>query len=60
MDVIPLSHPQFLKSQSRYLKSFIWKKLTQRADRIITISEFSKTEIRDLGFKKGVTTKIEI
>ena len=51
MDVIPLSHPQFLKSQSRYLKSFIWKKLTQRADRIITISEFSKTEItKYLGF----------
>ena len=51
MDVIPLSHPQFLKSQSRYLKSFIWKKLAQRADRIITISEFSKTEItKYLGF----------
>jgi alpha-1,3-rhamnosyl/mannosyltransferase len=51
MDVIPLSHPQFLKSQSRYLKSFAWKKLTQRADRIITISEFSKTEItKYLGF----------
>jgi len=45
MDVIPLSHPQFLKSQSRYLKSFLWKKLSQRADRIITISEFSKAEI---------------
>jgi glycosyltransferase involved in cell wall biosynthesis len=51
MDVIPLSHPQFLKSQSRYLKSFLWKKLTQRADRIITISEFSKGEItKYLGF----------
>lgn len=51
MDVIPLSHPQFLKSQSRYLKSFLWKKLTQRADRIITISEFSKQEIiKHLGF----------
>ena len=51
MDVIPLSHPQFLKSRSRYLKSFIWKKLTQRADRIITISEFSKAEInKHLGF----------
>jgi len=45
MDVIPLSHPQFLKSQSRYLKSFLWKKLTQRADHIITISEFSREEI---------------
>jgi alpha-1,3-rhamnosyl/mannosyltransferase len=54
MDVIPLSHPQFLKSQSRYLKSFIWKKLAQRADRIITISEFSKTEItKHLGFSEN-------
>lgn len=53
MDVIPLSHPQFLKSQSRYLKSFAWKKLTQRADRIITISEFSKMEItKYLGFSE--------
>ena len=54
MDVIPLSHPQFLKSQSRYLKSFLWKKLTQRADRIITISEFSKSEIiKYLGFSQN-------
>ena len=51
MDVIPLSHPQFLKSQSRHLKSFLWKKLTQRADHIITISDFSKQEIiKHLGF----------
>jgi alpha-1,3-rhamnosyl/mannosyltransferase len=54
MDVIPLSHPQFLKSKSRYLKSFLWKKLTQRADRIITISEFSKQEItKYLGFSEN-------
>jgi len=54
MDVIPLSHPQFIKSQSRYLKSFIWKKLMQRADRIITISEFSKIEItKYLGFSEN-------
>jgi alpha-1,3-rhamnosyl/mannosyltransferase len=54
MDVIPLSHPQFLKSKSRYLKSFLWKKLTQRADHIITISEFSKTEIsKYLGFSEN-------
>jgi len=45
MDVIPLSHPQFIRSESRYFKTFIWKKLTRRADRIITISEFSKNEI---------------
>jgi alpha-1,3-rhamnosyl/mannosyltransferase len=51
MDVIPLSHPHFLKSRSRYFKSTLWKKLTQRADRIITISQFSKSEIiQYLGF----------
>jgi glycosyltransferase involved in cell wall biosynthesis len=51
MDVIPLSHPHFLKSRSRYFKSALWKKLTQRADRIITISQFSKSEIiQYLGF----------
>ena len=54
MDVIPLSHPQFLKSKSRYLKSFLWKKLTQRADRIITISQFSKMQIiQHLGFTEN-------
>lgn len=51
MDVIPLSHPQFLRSKSRHIKSYLWKKLTQRADRIITISDFSKSEIIEhLGF----------
>ena len=45
MDVIPLSHPQFIRSSSRSLKVFLWKKLIQRSDRIITISEFSKQEI---------------
>ena len=54
MDVIPLSHPHFLKSQSRYFKSFLWKKLTQRANRVITISEFSKSEItKYLGFPEN-------
>jgi len=45
MDVIPLSHPQFIKSPSRFLKANLWKYLTRRAARIITISEFSKTQI---------------
>lgn len=45
MDTIPLSHPQFIKTRSRILKPFLWKKLTQRADHIITISEFSKAQI---------------
>ena len=61
MDVIPLSHPQFLKSQSRYIKSFFWKKLTQRADRIITISEFSKNEIiKYLGFSPNLIDVIPL
>ena len=48
MDTIPLSHPEFIKASSRYLKAALWKKLTKRADHIITISEFSKTEIVNL------------
>lgn len=48
MDTIPLSHPEFIKASSRYLKSALWKKLTKRADHIITISEFSKNEIVNL------------
>jgi alpha-1,3-rhamnosyl/mannosyltransferase len=48
MDTIPLSHPQYIRSQSRYLKPFLWKKLTQQSDHIITISEFSKNEISRL------------
>ena len=45
MDTIPISHPQFIKARSRIIKPLIWKKLTQRADHIITISEFSKAQI---------------
>ena len=44
-DTIPLSHPQFLKIRSRYIKPKIWKILTQRANHIIAISEFSKNSI---------------
>jgi|LauGreSBDMM110SN_4_FD.fasta_scaffold15393_2 glycosyltransferase involved in cell wall biosynthesis len=45
MDSIPLSHPQYMRASFRYLKSFFWKQLTRKADHIITISEFSKSEI---------------
>lgn len=48
MDTIPLSHPEFIRASSRYLKTALWKKLTKRADHIITISEFSKNEIANL------------
>ncbi len=45
MDSIPLSHPEFIRATSRLIKPFLWKKLTQQSDHIITISEFSKREI---------------
>jgi alpha-1,3-rhamnosyl/mannosyltransferase len=45
MDVIPISHPQFIHSKVGALKANLWKFLASRVDHIITISEFSKTEI---------------
>lgn len=45
MDVIPLSHPEFIRSKLAPLKAKLWKYLSNRADKIITISEFSKNEI---------------
>jgi alpha-1,3-rhamnosyl/mannosyltransferase len=45
MDVIPLSHPHFIRSNLAVAKAALWKKLSKRADHIITISEFSKHEI---------------
>lgn len=45
MDTIPLSHPEFIRAKSRWIKPLLWKKLTQQSDHIITISEFSKYEI---------------
>jgi alpha-1,3-rhamnosyl/mannosyltransferase len=61
MDTIPLSHPQFIKMQSRFVKPFLWKKLTSRADHIITISEFSKQEIiHYMGFPEEKITTIPL
>jgi glycosyltransferase involved in cell wall biosynthesis len=45
MDVIPLSHPQWVRDEFRTLKNTLWKKSLGWADRIITISEYSKSEI---------------
>jgi alpha-1,3-rhamnosyl/mannosyltransferase len=51
MDVIPLSHPHFLRSTIATTKAKIWKLLLKRVNHIITISEFSKVEIiRHIGF----------
>jgi len=45
MDVIPLSHPEWVTDRFRSLKSALWKKSLTWTERIITISEYSKSEI---------------
>lgn len=61
MDVIPLSHPHFIRSKSRLIKPFLWKKLTQRANHIITISDFSKSEIVNaIGYPEEKITSIPL
>lgn len=45
MDVIPLSHPQWVRDEFRTLKNTLWKKSLSWADHIVTISEYSKSEI---------------
>lgn len=45
MDAIPLSHPQWVSQGGRVLKNWIWRKSGNWADRVITISEFSRREI---------------
>lgn len=61
MDAVPFSHPQFIKAKSRFLKPLIWKKLTARANHIITISEFSKGEIINLmGYPEEKITSIPL
>lgn len=61
MDTIPLSHPEFIKTRSRFIKPLLWKRLTARANHIITISEFSKSEIINLmGFPEERITSIPL
>jgi alpha-1,3-rhamnosyl/mannosyltransferase len=61
MDTIPLSHPEFIKTRSRFIKPLLWKKLTARANHIITISEFAKGEIINLmGFPEEKVTSIPL
>jgi alpha-1,3-rhamnosyl/mannosyltransferase len=45
MDAIPLSHPQWVSSRLRGVKNWLWRKSGQWADHVITISEFSRTEV---------------
>jgi glycosyltransferase involved in cell wall biosynthesis len=45
MDAIPLSHPQWVSSSFRRQKNWLWRKSAHWANHIITLSEFSKSEI---------------
>lgn len=48
MDAIPLSNPEMLSNKlfsMHKVKVSLWRQVSRRADRIITISEYSKTEI---------------
>ncbi|HIE78950.1 MAG TPA: glycosyltransferase family 1 protein, partial [Candidatus Thioglobus sp.] len=45
MDAIPLSHPEWVTYKYRALKNALWRKSSHWAEHIITISEYSKSEI---------------
>ena len=45
MDAIPLSHPQWLRSEFRSIKNMLWTRAANWADEVITISEYSKLEL---------------
>ena len=45
MDAIPLSHPQWVRSEFRSIKNALWIRAAQWADAVITISEYSKSEL---------------
>ena len=45
MDAIPLSHPQWLRSEFRSIKNILWTHAANWADEVITISEYSKHEL---------------
>ena len=47
MDAIPLTNPEWTSSDYRSIKNYFWKRTTKWADRIITISEFSKMQISE-------------
>ena len=47
MDAIPLSHPEWGNPTLRQLKNALWRKSVQWADHVLTISEFSKSQITE-------------
>jgi alpha-1,3-rhamnosyl/mannosyltransferase len=47
MDAIPLSHPEWASVRYRSIKNHFWVKTASWADKIITISDFSKHQISE-------------
>lgn len=47
MDAIPITHPEWTSTGYRLIKNFFWKRTAKWADKIITISEFSKMQISE-------------
>ena len=45
MDAIPLSHPEWSSGSFRSIKNALWLRAIQWADRVITISQYSKNEL---------------
>ena len=45
MDAVPLSHPEWIRARFGKLKSRLWRHAAQWADHILTISEYSKSDI---------------
>lgn len=45
MDAIPLSHPEWVSQGLRGLKNWLWRRSGLWADHVITISDFSRTEV---------------
>lgn len=45
MDALPLSHPEWSRSEFRNLKNKLWLRAISWADSIITISEYSKQQL---------------
>lgn len=47
MDAIPLAHPEWVHSRLRPLQNALWKKTATWAQQVITISEYSKSQITE-------------
>lgn len=45
MDAIPFSHPEWVRMDLAPFKRWLWRRAARWADHVITISEYSKTEI---------------